>query len=310
MGSVRFAEPRCGVNGQVFSMTADSPGEGPPRNLRSDSKSTPGGRPEMPRLGRLEVRLAEDETQIQASQRLRYQVFYEEMRARPTVEMAAAKLDFDRFDAICDHMLVIDHAAPDKDAVVGTYRCLRQEVAEAHQGFYTQGEYDLQELINRLGPETKFLELGRSCVHADYRTKPMIELLWLGIMSYVNFYDLDVMVGCASLPGTDPDALALPLSYLHHNFLAPETWRARALSHRFVAMDRIAKDRIDTREAFRLLPPLIKGYLRAGCYIGDGAVIDDQFNTVDVMIILPVSVISDRYYARFARNRDAWIGEN
>jgi len=259
------------------------------------------GRPEMPRLGKLEVRLAETRSDIEAAQRLRYKVFYEEMQARPTPQMKTEARDFDRFDEFCDHMLVIDHEA---GMVVGTYRCLRQEIAEAHGGFYTQDEYDLQELIDRLGPDYRFLELGRSCVHADYRTKPMIELLWLGIMSYVNFYALDVMVGCASLPGTNPEALALPLSYLHHNFLAPEAWRARAKTGRYVSMDRIAKDKIDAREAFRMLPPLIKGYLRAGCYIGDGAVVDDQFNTTDVMIILPVSVISDRYYARFNRGRN------
>lgn len=258
-------------------------------------------RPEMPRLGRLEVRLAATPAEIEAGQRLRYRVFYEEMQAKPTPEMAAEKRDFDRFDAFFDHMLVFDTEAPEGQQVVGTYRCLRQEVAEAHGGFYTEDEYDLQDLIDRLGPGTRFLELGRSCVHPDYRTKPMIELLWLGIMSYVNFYQLDVMVGCASIPGTDPDALAMPLSYLHHNFLAPEPWRARAKAHRYVRMDHIPKDRIDAREAFRALPTIIKGYLRAGCYIGEGAVIDRQFNTIDVMIICPVSVISDRYYARFTR---------
>jgi putative hemolysin len=255
----------------------------------------------MPRLGRLEVRLAETQAEIQAAQALRYKVFYEEMQARATPQMKADGRDFDRFDAFCDHMLVIDHEAQPGEGVVGTYRCLRQDVAEANGGFYTQDEYDLQELIERLPAETRFLELGRSCVHAEYRTKPMIELLWLGIMSYVNFYQLDVMVGCASLHGTDPEALTLPLSYLHHNFLAPEAWRARAKANRYVAMDRMPEDKIDGRDAFRLLPPLIKGYLRAGCYIGDGAVVDEQFNTTDVMIILPVSVISDRYYARFAR---------
>ena len=255
----------------------------------------------MPRLGRLEVRLSETPAETLAAQKLRYKVFYEEMQARPSAQMKAEGRDFDRFDEFCDHMLVIDHEAPKGEEVVGTYRCLRQDIAEAHGGFYTQDEYDLQALIDRLAPEIRFLELGRSCVDIEYRTKPMIELLWLGIMSYVNFYQLDVMVGCASLHGTDPDALTLPLSYLHHNFLAPEPWRARANAHRYVAMDRMPKDKIDGREAFRLLPPLIKGYLRAGCYIGDGAVVDEQFNTTDVMIILPVNVISDRYYARFAR---------
>jgi L-ornithine Nalpha-acyltransferase len=286
-------------------MTADAPeGVKTPRGARGGREASLSGRPEMPRLGRLEVRLAETPADIEAAQRLRYKVFYEEMQARATPEMKAQGRDFDRFDALCDHMIVIDHEAPKGEEVVGTYRCLRQDVAEAHGGFYTQDEFDLQELIDRLGPEIRFLELGRSCVHADYRTKPMIELLWVGIISYVNFYGLDVMVGCASLHGTDPNALALPLSYLYHNYLAPEPWRARAREHRYVAMDRVPKHKIDAREAFRMLPPLIKGYLRAGCYIGDGAVVDEQFNTIDVMIILPVSVISDRYYARFTRGRN------
>jgi len=266
-------------------------------------EKAPGDGPEMPRLGRLEVRLAKTQAEIEAGQRLRYRVFYDEMQAKPTPEMAAQRRDFDRFDPFFDHMLVFDTEAEGGERVVGTYRCLRQEVAMKHGGFYSEDEFDLQELINRLGPEMQFLELGRTCVDPDYRTKPMIELLWLGIMSYVNFYNLDVMVGCASLPGTDPDALALPLSYLYHYFLAPEPWRAKAKAHRYVPMDRIPKDKIDPREAFRMLPPLIKGYMRAGCYIGDGAVVDEQFNTTDVMIILPVSVISDRYYARFTRAR-------
>jgi len=289
-------------------MTADAPKgvQEPLRDARPGSQTESGailtGRPEMPRLGRLEVRLAETPAAIRAAQALRYKVFYEEMQARATPQMEAERRDFDRFDEFCDHMLVVDHEAGEE--VVGTYRLLRQEIAEANGGFYTQDEYDLQELIDRLGPEVRFLELGRSCVHAEYRTKPMIELLWLGIMSYVNFYGLDVMVGCASLHGTNPEALSLPLSYLHHNFLAPEPWRAKARANRYVPMDRLAKDKIDAREAFRMLPPLIKGYLRAGCYIGDGAVVDEQFNTTDVMIVLPVSVISDRYYARFARGRN------
>jgi putative hemolysin len=261
------------------------------------------GKPEMPRLGRLEVRLAETKAEIEAAQALRYHVFYDEMGAKPTPEMAAVRRDFDRFDPFFDHMLVFDTAAEGGEQVVGTYRCLRQEIAEANGGFYTEGEFELADLIARLGPDMQFLELGRTCVHPDYRTKPMIELLWLGIMSYVNFYSLDVMVGCASFPGTDLEQLALPLSYLHHYFLAPEPWRARAKPNRHVPIDLVPKDKIDAREAFRLLPPLIKGYMRAGCYVGEGAVIDDQFNTTDVMIILPVSVISDRYYARFTRTR-------
>jgi putative hemolysin len=107
------------------------------------------------------------------------------------------------------------------------------------------------------------------------------------------------MIGCASLKGTDPDALALPLSFLHHFAGAPEPWRARALADRYVDMNRMSKDALDAKEALRRLPPLIRGYLRLGAVIGDGAVIDHQFGTTDVLIVLPVSGINTRYFAHF-----------
>jgi putative hemolysin len=110
---------------------------------------------------------------------------------------------------------------------------------------------------------------------------------------------LDVMFGCASLEGTDPDRLGLPLSFLHHYCRAPELWRAGALPERYVEMNRMSKETIDPKAALRTLPPLIKGYLRLGCYIGDGAVIDRQFGTTDVLIILPVSALSARYVGHF-----------
>ncbi len=280
-------------------MTIEAPkGKG---ELRSPSLNATG--PEMPSLGRLEVRLARTREDIAASQALRYRIFYDEMGAKPTPEMAAARRDFDRYDDVCDHMLVIDHTAPKGDEVIGTYRLLRQEVAQANGGFYSQGEFDLSPLISRAGDKVRFLELGRSCVHVGYRNKPTLELLWVGIMSYVHYYGLDVMIGCASLPGTDPKALTLPLSFLHHYCLAPQPWRVRAQADQFVAMDRMAKEAVDVREALRALPPLVKGYVRAGAFIGEGAVVDEQFNTTDVLVIFPVAEINERYYTRFARGQ-------
>lgn len=266
-----------------------------------------GAGPALPRLGQLEVRLAKNEAELAQSQALRYRIFYEEMKARATPEMASLGRDFDRFDAICDHLLVIDHRLG-SDVVVGSYRLLRHEVAMAHGGFYTQSEFDVAELMTRVPKGTRFLELGRTCVRAEYRNKPTIELLWLGILSYVSYYQFDVMIGCASLPGTNPDALALPLAFLYHNYLAPEMWRARAHVDRCVPMDVIAKEDIDVREAVRMLPTLVRGYVRAGGYVGDGAVVDDQFNTTDVMIIFPVSEMNDRFRSRFTRVANELIG--
>lgn len=260
--------------------------------------------PSFGTLGALEVRLARSAAEIAASQRLRYHVFYEEMSAEPSPEMARTARDFDVFDPICDHLLVIDHSAPSDlggFSVVGTYRLLRQDVAERHGGFYTQGEFDVEGLIARRPPGTRFLELGRSCTHLRYRNKPTIELLWHGIMSYVALHKMDVMFGCASIAGTDPGLLAPQLAFLHHEFGAPAEWVARAQPGRRIDMNRLSKEDVNVREALRALPPLIKGYIRAGCYIGDGAVVDPQFGTTDVLIILPVDRISDRYYSRFAK---------
>jgi putative hemolysin len=255
------------------------------------------------RLGSMEVRLACKAAEVRRAQKLRYSVFYKEGTAIADAAKKMARRDVDAFDAICDHLLVIDHALPAArlrrlPAVVGTYRLLRQDVADRHGGFYTAGEFDIGRLIAD-HRSLKFLELGRSCVLPPYRSKRTVELLWRGIWTYVRRHRLDVMIGCASLKGTDPDELALPLSFLHHYARAPEPWRARALPERYVDMNRMSKDAVDTKEALRLLPPLIRGYLRLGAVIGDGAVIDHQFGTTDVLIVLPVSGINNRYFAHF-----------
>jgi putative hemolysin len=255
------------------------------------------------RIGSLEARLAGNKRDIKQAQRLRYKVFYKDGDAIADARTLLARRDKDAYDRICDHLLVIDHDAKPtrsgKQRVVGTYRLLRQDIAEHHDGFYTENEFDISGLTAR-HRDLRFVELGRSCVSPPYRNKRTLELLWQGIWSYVRQHRLDVMIGCASLNGTDLDRLALPLSFLHHFAAAPESWRAGPQPSRRIEMNRIAKHRIDHKAALRELPPLIKGYLRLGAYIGDGAVIDDQFGTTDVLIVLPVSVIKARYIEHFS----------
>lgn len=250
------------------------------------------------RAGALEVRLARDEDEIRASQNLRYRVFYEEMAAIPSAEMARDKRDFDDFDPVCDHLLVLDHSCGSVPAVVGTYRLIRRHAAAAHGGFYSATEYDISKLIAQPG---EILELGRSCVAADYRTRPTMQLLWRGIAAYVFHYNIEIMFGCASLVGTDVEALAAPLSYLYHFHLAPDAYRPRALGERYVAMDRIAAADLDARRVVATLPPLIKGYLRLGGFVGDGAVVDEQFNTTDVCILVKTDLVTDKYFRHFER---------
>ena len=252
----------------------------------------------------LKLRLAQGRQEIHACQKLRYRVFYEELSAKSAV--TASGVDADRFDAICDHLAVVRQGPPRApDAIlladgelVGTYRLLRQAVAEGNGGFYTQDEFDIAPLLTS-HPGLRFLELGRSCVLKPFRTKPVVELLWQGIWNYVRLHDVDVMFGCASLEGTDPEIHAEALSFLAEHRQAPAEWNARALPGRYVEMKR--RSRFDAKAALRALPPLVKGYLRLGCYIGEGAVIDREFNTIDIFIVLPVSAIHSRYFGKFGQ---------
>jgi putative hemolysin len=224
------------------------------------------------------------------------------MSATPGALAMLSRRDEDAFDPIFDHLLVIDRGDLAKrwrrSHVVGTYRVLRQEVADRNDGFYTQGEYDIAPLI-AARPDYNFMELGRSCVLKPYRNRRTVELLWQGIWSYVREHGVDVMIGCASFPGVDPKEHALALSFLHHSALAPEEWRVRAHDHLRVDMNMMPREAVNVRKALKSLPPLIKGYLRLGALIGDGAVIDRQFGTTDVLIVLPVEQIKTRYFAHF-----------
>ena len=253
--------------------------------------------------GALEVRLAETELEIEQAQRLRYSVFYEEMSAIPSPQMRESGRDFDKFDDVCDHLLVVDRDAHDEDGqplVVGTYRLTREKDAAKVGGFYTSSEFDLSAMLKGMPRDTKYLELGRSCILKSYRARPgTMQLLWKGLMAYVARFDIDMMFGCASLPGTNVEDMALPLSYLHHFHPMPAQLQVRARPELFVDMNRMPKEAIEPREAIRSLPAILKGYVRAGCGIGDGAVVDRQFGTTDVFIYFPVSGLDARYKSRF-----------
>jgi len=247
--------------------------------------------------GTMSLRLASCEADLYAAQTLRYEVFFEEMGANGTNNTCAAGRDVDRFDDICDHLIVTDEK-DGKHQVVGTYRLLRHEVAMANGGFYTASEFDIEPLLARVPSGTKFLELGRSCVHPDYRNRPTIELLWRGILFWADKSDANVLFGCASLPGTAPEAIKEQLAILHHNALAPEMWRVRPEDKVRVETNCLDEGTYEAKQAFLGLPPLFKGYMRAGCWFSDGAFVDENFNCTDVMIILPSEQLNKKYRAR------------
>ena len=252
--------------------------------------------------GDFEVRLAETRAEIEAAQALRYRIFYEEMQAKPTAEMSAIKRDFDGFDEVCDHLLVLDRRRGDgPESIVGTYRLIRRPAAAQMGRFYSSAEYDIQKMIDYPG---EVLELGRSCIAKDARNTATIQMLWRGIALYAYHYDIQVMFGCASFPGTDPSQHAQAMSYLHHHHLAPPEIRVRALASRYVKMDMLERDAYDERKAMARVPPLIKGYLRLGGFVGDGAVIDRELNTTDVFIIVKTELVTEKYIRHYERGND------
>lgn len=259
------------------------------------------------RIGSLEVRLACSDAEVEAAQQVRYRVFYDELGAKASALAALERRDADRFDEVCDHLLVFDTALPGPDhrRIVGTYRLLRQETAVAAGGFYSDDEFGLAALVAR-HPGRRFLELGRSCVLPEYRSRRTIEVLWQGIWAYVTHYGIDVMTGCASFHGTVPAAHAEALSYLAHHCRVDAEWTVRAVPGRYRAMDLMPVEAVNLKSALAAMPPLIKGYLRVGARIGDGCVVDHDFGTVDVFIVLPVSAIATRYVAYYGGEQEAF----
>jgi putative hemolysin len=255
------------------------------------------------RSGPLQVRLAETTADIDAAQALRYRIFYERLGAQPLPETACLRRDVDQFDNDCDHLLVLDHSRG-TGRVIGTYRLIRRDTAARLGGFYSAKEFDISAVVLHAG---EVLELGRSCVDPAYRNRSAMQLLWSGIAAYVFHYDVVLMFGCASLPGTNPDALSIPLSYLHRYHLAPPALRPRALADRYVEMCRLRPCAIDATRAMAALPPLIRGYLRLGGFVGDGAVVDEQFNTTDVCVVVKTDLVTEKYFRHYERqSKDTW----
>ena len=257
--------------------------------------------------GRFTVRLAENEADVAAAQRLRYRVFVEEMGATPTPGDAARRRESDRFDPYFEHLLLIDTACDDPDrekGVVGVYRLMRGARAREGIGFYGASEYDLSRLESF--PQ-EVLELGRSCVHAAYRGGSGMHLLWTGLGAYVTTHGVGLMFGVASFHGSDTAPLAQALSYLHYNHLAPEDLRVRAVESNFTDMAILPEAEVSKLEAMRQIPALIKAYLRLGGYVGEGAFIDRAFNTVDVCLLMDTARMVQRYRKFYSRQRQGAV---
>lgn len=244
-----------------------------------------------------ELKLAASEADLQAAQRLRYDVFVQELGGDGPMVDHEAGLERDPHDALYDHLLLIDAGAPGAP-VVGSYRLMPGDQLAPGARFYSEAEYDLEVLK---GSGRRLLELGRSCVHPDYRGGAALMALWRGLLAYVEAHDIEVMFGVASFHGIDPAPHAASLSLLHQNHLAPEALRVRARADHFQPMDLVASAAIERVAAMRVMPPLIKSYLRLGGFVGEGAYIDHDFNTIDVCIIVDIARVPESLRALYLR---------
>ncbi|MEL6913025.1 MAG: GNAT family N-acyltransferase [Pseudomonadota bacterium] len=243
----------------------------------------------------LAVRLARDTRDLKGAQRLRYRVFVEELGGDGPLVDHDARLEIDAHDPHYDHLVLTDARRDGAgfDHVVGAYRLMTGENARQH-GFYCATEYDLG-VLARSG--RSLLELGRSCLHPDYRGGSAMYLLWQALAGYIQQRRIEVLFGVASFHGTEPERLAAPLSLLHARHLAPPDLRVRSLVHQ--PMDLLPEPEIDRRAATAAIPALIKAYLRLGGFVGDGAFIDAPFNTTDVCLVLDVARMDPRSRALY-----------
>ncbi len=235
-----------------------------------------------------EVRLATSDDDIRAAQRLRYDVFVTELGGGGPLVDHQNKLEKDALDPFYDHLLLIERAT---ERVVGVYRLMRPEQAQVAGRYYCAAEYDLAPLLSS---GRRILELGRSCLHTDFRGGTGMHQLWTALAQYVAKHQIEILFGVASFHGTDIDALAQPLSLLYHRHLAPAPLRVRARAEAYQNMDLIAEAELDRKAAMMKIPSLIKAYLRLGGCVGEGAFIDHAFNTTDVCLIMDTAQLSER----------------
>ena len=233
----------------------------------------------------LSISLARNPAEVAEAQRLRYKVFAEEMGAQLT---GRGGLDIDGFDEFCEHLLVRETAT---NQVIGTYRILSPEKAFEAGGYYSAGEFDLTRL-SHLFKST--VEVGRACVHQNYRNGGTIAMLWAGLAKYMQTHNYEYMIGCGSVPINDGGHMAASLyNKLKADFLSPPEYRVFA--HTPLPIHAL------NQEVQVICPPLIKGYLRLGAYICGEPAWDAYFNTADMLVMLPLSKINGRYASHFLK---------
>jgi L-ornithine Nalpha-acyltransferase len=250
-------------------------------------------------IGDFLIKLVEKKAELKKAQALRYSVFYKEKKAKPNIQKKILGLDYDKVDKFADHLIVIDTGskAPN-NKIIGTYRLIRGDVSANFGGFYTSTEFNLSNIVNSY-KHSQILELGRSCIHKDYRKGTVMNLLWKAIAEYVKIYDIKIMLGCASFSGTDVMKFSNELSYLRDNFSLPDNLSVKSLDNNIYPVYKKNKNNENNLRIFAKLPPLIKGYLRVGGKVSDSFYVDYNFNTIDLCVIVKTDNIDKKYKKKF-----------
>ena len=247
------------------------------------------------------VKLVEKKSELKKAQSLRYSVFYKEKKALPSLAKKILCLDYDRIDKFADHLIVIDKTQKDfKNKIIGTYRLTRGDVGISFGGLYTSAEFNLSNILNSYN-HSQILELGRSCVHKDYRNGFIMNLLWKAIAEYIKLYDIKILLGCASFPGTDINKFSNELSYLRENFSLPDDLSVVSLDENIFHTHSTDNTNLNKLRTFAKLPPLIKGYLRVGGKVSSSYYIDYNFNTIDLCVVVKTSSINKKYKKKFLK---------
>lgn len=254
--------------------------------------------PLLLRAGKLEVSLAASLPELDAAYRLRFEVFNLELQEGLRASFDRG-YDTDAYDAYCDHLIVRDL---ESQTVVGTYRLLRRSRAQRNIGFYSENEFDLGNLKKLPG---ELLELGRSCIASTHRSFATINLLWQAITQYARQTGVSYLFGCASLHVTARADVQRLYAYLRARHYAPAAWQVAPLAscRMFGLDDELARD-LDERQVARELPPLLRGYLRAGAVICGPPALDADFGTADVLVLLPMEQMARRYRQHYTTG--AW----
>ncbi len=247
------------------------------------------------------VKIADKQSELKKAQALRYSVFYKEKKAKQTISKKILRLDYDKIDKFADHLIVIDKDRKYlKNRIIGTYRLVRGNVANYFGGFYTSSEFDLRNVLN-FYKLNQILELGRSCIHKDYRNRYIMNLLWKAVAEYVKIYDIKILLGCASFEGTNVTKYSNEFSYLRRNFSLPDELSVRSLDRKIYPDYNEANLDITDLKTFIKLPPLIKGYLRLGGKVSSDFFVDYKFNTIDLCVIVNTENIEERYKKKFLK---------